>query len=162
MILDGKVVVVSGVGPGLGREVAAATLRDGGRVALGARNAERLAAIAGELDPSGERVVWAAADIQDGDACAALCAAAAERFGGIDALVNCAALDTVFGGIKDVDWSTWDQTLRTNVLGSLRMTAAAVPHLEARGAGPSCSSGRSRRCGPRCRSSPTPPPRARC
>ena len=53
-LLEDKVVVVVGVGPGLGREVAQAALRDGARVTVAARNEERLAKIANELDPSGD------------------------------------------------------------------------------------------------------------
>ena len=56
MILEGKSIAVCGVGPGLGKEVAAIALRDGARVVIGARTESRLEAIASELDPSGERV----------------------------------------------------------------------------------------------------------
>ena len=56
MILEGKTVLVTGVGNGLGRECAASALRDGANVVLAARTAETLTTIAGELDPTGERV----------------------------------------------------------------------------------------------------------
>jgi NAD(P)-dependent dehydrogenase (short-subunit alcohol dehydrogenase family) len=136
VLLDGKVVVVSGVGPGLGREIAQAALADGARgVVLGARNEERLAAIASELDPSGERVAHVRTDVVDDDAGEALAALAVERFGALHALVNCAALDTVFGGVLDADWAEWQRTFDTNVFGSLRVTRAAVPHLQASGGG---------------------------
>ena len=52
MILDGKTVVVTGVGPGLGGEVAKLVLRDGGNVVLAARTADKLEGIAQEVDPT--------------------------------------------------------------------------------------------------------------
>ena len=52
MILEGKTVLVTGVGGGLGRECAASALRDGANVVIAARTADTLATIAGELDPT--------------------------------------------------------------------------------------------------------------
>ncbi|GAB2754439.1 hypothetical protein GCM10027072_60540 [Streptomyces bullii] len=85
--LAGKTVVVSGVGAGLGRQVAAAVVRDGGRAVLGARTAANLAGTAAELDPGGTRTAHRATDITDEAQCEALAALARERFGGIDAVV---------------------------------------------------------------------------
>ena len=62
-MLNDKVVVVSGVGLVLGFEVARLCLRDGARVALGARSAERLHAVADQLDPGGSRVLAVSTDI---------------------------------------------------------------------------------------------------
>ena len=65
MLLEGKVVIVSGVGPGLGREIAVAASRDGASVVLGARRAANLEAAAAEIDPDGKTVAWKATDICD-------------------------------------------------------------------------------------------------
>ena len=64
MILEGKSVIVSGVGAGLGREIARLALRDGARVSLGARTETVLEQTASELDPSGDRVAYARTDIR--------------------------------------------------------------------------------------------------
>lgn len=53
MVLNGKTILISGVGPGLGGSCAAAALRDGANVIATARNLERLEAAMAELDPSG-------------------------------------------------------------------------------------------------------------
>lgn len=129
-----RTVVVSGVGPGLGREIAAAVLREGGRVVLGARTEENLTKAAEELDPSGERVAWRVTDItKDGDP-QALVAAGLERFGRIDGLVNCAANDGALGGLLDLeDFEDFRRTVETNVVGTMRMTRAAVDALSVRG-----------------------------
>jgi NAD(P)-dependent dehydrogenase (short-subunit alcohol dehydrogenase family) len=126
-------MVVSGVGPGLGREIVAVAVREGASVMMGARREENLEAIAGELDPSGERVAWHRTDISDPAACAGLVDAAVEQFGRLDSLVNCAALDTVFGGLEDADFDAWRQTFDVNVFGTLRVCEAAIPHLRERG-----------------------------
>ena len=85
-VLEGKTVVVCGVGPGLGGEVARLAVRDGANVMIAARRGDKLEAFAAELDPSGERVGWQATDITDADQCMALAEATVKRFGRIDAL----------------------------------------------------------------------------
>jgi NAD(P)-dependent dehydrogenase (short-subunit alcohol dehydrogenase family) len=134
-MLKGKVVVVVGVGPGLGREVARVALRDGARVAIGARGEEKLRKLAAELDPSGERVACCATDVCDPARCAALFDAAAARFGGVDAVVQVAALDTVMGSLATTAPDDWRRALDVNVVGTVNVVRAALPKLEARGGG---------------------------
>lgn len=133
MILEGKTVVVSGVGPGLGREIAVAAARDGANVVLGARTEANLEAAAAEIDPSGERVAWAVTDITDREQCRALATTAADRFGRVDALVNCAALDAVFGGIENANWDEWRNAVEINLFGTMQMTEAVIPHMKEAG-----------------------------
>src|SRR3954466_12071727 len=96
-LLTGKTVVVSGVGVGLGHQVAAAVVRDGGNAVLGARTEANLAKAAAELDPGGTRTAYRATDITDESRCEALAALAVERFGRLDAVVHVAAWDSCFG-----------------------------------------------------------------
>ncbi|OLE20724.1 MAG: short-chain dehydrogenase [Catenulispora sp. 13_1_20CM_3_70_7] len=91
MLLEGKTVIVSGVGAGLGREVAQAAYAQGANVVLGARTEANLAKAAGEFDAA--RVAYAATDITSEEACQGLVDVAVERFGTVDGLVNVAALD---------------------------------------------------------------------
>ncbi|MES9556928.1 MULTISPECIES: SDR family oxidoreductase [unclassified Streptomyces] len=133
MLLAGKTVIVSGVGPGLGHRVAAAVVRDGGNAVLGARTAANLAKSAAEIDPDGRRTARLATDITDEAQCAALAALAMERFGRIDAVVHVAAWDSHFGGIEDADFATWQSVIDVNLLGTLRMTRACLPGLKERG-----------------------------
>ncbi|HLX87325.1 MAG TPA: SDR family NAD(P)-dependent oxidoreductase, partial [Acidimicrobiales bacterium] len=74
MLLEGKTVLVTGVGVGLGRECAAAALRQGANVVLGARRKDELAAAAAELDPGGGRSAHLPTDITDAESCAAFVA----------------------------------------------------------------------------------------
>lgn len=127
MLLPGKTILVSGVGAGLGREVAQAAHDQGANVVLGARTEANLAKAAADLDPG--RVAYAPADITDPDACARLVALAVERFGALDGVVNVAALDTLFGGVADADFEVWRRTYEVNVVGTLQLSKAAIPHL---------------------------------
>ncbi|MGW1943160.1 SDR family oxidoreductase [Streptomyces sp. NPDC001940] len=133
MLLNRKTVVVSGVGAGLGHQVAAAVVRDGGNAVLGARTEANLAKSAAEIDPDGTHTAYAATDITDESQCEALAGLARERFGGVDAVVHVAAWDSYFGGLEDADFSTWQQVIDVNLLGTLRMTRACLPALKERG-----------------------------
>ncbi len=135
MILQGKNVIVSGVGPGLGGEVARIALRDGANVVIGARNAAKLEAIAKELDPTGERLAAHAFDITDSAACESLVAFAEKRFGGVDALVQVAAFDAVFGNLATTRSEDWRRVMEVNVIGTTQLCRATVPALERRGGG---------------------------
>jgi NAD(P)-dependent dehydrogenase (short-subunit alcohol dehydrogenase family) len=135
MVLAGKTVLVSGVGPGLGGEIAERVLRDGGNLVIGARNAEKLTGIAKDLDPSGERVLAHAFDITDEAACQGIVAAAEARFGGLDAMVQVAAFDAVFGNLETTSADDWRKVMEVNVIGSMQLSRACVPAMERRGGG---------------------------
>ncbi|MEU6143239.1 SDR family oxidoreductase [Streptomyces sp. NPDC047081] len=132
-LLTGKTVVVSGVGAGLGHQVAAAVVRDGGNALLGARTEANLAKSAAEIDPDGAHTAYRATDITDEQQCVALAELGRERFGRIDAVVHVAAWDSYFGGLEDADFATWQSVIDVNLLGSLRMTRACLPALKERG-----------------------------
>jgi NAD(P)-dependent dehydrogenase (short-subunit alcohol dehydrogenase family) len=134
-VLDGKTVLVCGVGEGLGGEVARLCLRDGANVMLAARTEATLENLAKELDPDGKRVAWKTADITDGEQCAALADATVARFGGIDALVQVAAWDALFGTFQDTKLDDWRRMLDVNVLGSVQIARAVVPAMKQRGGG---------------------------
>ena len=135
MLVPGKTVVVCGVGAGLGREVAKAALRDGANVVLAARRAEALAEHAKELDPSGKRVLAVATDVGDEEQCEALMSAAADRFGSIDATVQVAALDALFGTMESTSAEDFGKAVAVNVSGAIQIARAAVPHMKKAGGG---------------------------
>ncbi|MGA3146031.1 MAG: SDR family oxidoreductase [Acidimicrobiales bacterium] len=135
MILEGKTVIVTGVGNGLGRECAASALRDGANVVMAARTPDKLTAIAGELDPSGDRVVTHATDITDAESCASLVDAAKSRFGSVDALIQVAAYENVWGGLYDLKFEAWRKAFETNVLGALTVIRPVAEAMKAGGGG---------------------------
>ncbi|MBV8949897.1 MAG: SDR family oxidoreductase [Actinobacteria bacterium] len=128
--LAGKTVIIAGAGPGLGRETALVAAREGANVVLGARTEATLRAVADEVDPTGERVAFAVTDVSSQADCDRLVAAAVQQFGRVDAVVNCAALDALFGGLEDAgDFSSWRAAFDVNLFGSLQMTRAALAEL---------------------------------
>ncbi len=133
MLLEGKTVLVTGVGPGLGREVALAAARDGANVVLAARREESLTAVAEEIDPDGKRVAHASTDITDGEQVAALVALATERFGTIDGICQVAAQDRIFGGVETTTQEQWDDVLGVNIKGTMNVVRAALPALRQQG-----------------------------
>jgi NAD(P)-dependent dehydrogenase (short-subunit alcohol dehydrogenase family) len=134
-ILDGKTVVVTGVGAGLGSECAASALRHGARVVLGARNEARLAACAAELDPSGARVAYRATDITDPDSCTALVELATSQFGTVDGLIQVAAYENVWGGLYATNFDDWRKAFDTNVIGALTILRPVASAMKAAGGG---------------------------
>lgn len=135
MIVEDKVIVVAGVGDGLGREVAALALRDGAKVVVAARSADKLQAIAEDLDADGKRIAVCPTDILDAASCEALAEHAVERFGGLDAVVNVAALDALFGSLESTSDDDFKRAFETNVVGTLHVVRAAVPKMRERGGG---------------------------
>jgi NAD(P)-dependent dehydrogenase (short-subunit alcohol dehydrogenase family) len=133
-LLQDRVVLVSGVGRGLGYQVVAAVLREGGQVALGDRFSH-VYDLQKELDPSGDRSLAAVCDITDHARCDGLIGEVAARFGRLDGLVHVAAADRIFGGLLDGSLEDWDLAASVNVKGTLALTRAAVPLLQADGGG---------------------------
>ncbi len=135
MIMDGKTIVVAGVGTGLGSQVGRLGLREGANVVLAARSRDTLESIAKELDSTGERVHTVPTDITDPAQCRNLADEAAKRFGGIDAVVQVAARDRVFGGLAEVTREEWMAAYELGVVGSAELTKAAAPSMRQRGGG---------------------------
>jgi len=135
MILEGKTVLVTGVGGGLGRECAELAVRDGANVVLAARTESVLEETAKQLDASGQRVAWAGTDISDAGQCAELVRLAKERFGAVDALVQVAAYEQAFGGVFDSDLDKWRTSFDVNVVGTLTLIRAVAPAMKDAGGG---------------------------
>ncbi|HWA65867.1 MAG TPA: SDR family oxidoreductase [Mycobacteriales bacterium] len=132
-MLGGKSILVIGVGPGLGREIARVAHRDGASVFLAARREDNLRAAAAELDPTGERVGHCATDITDPEQLAQLMAAVDDRFGKLDGLVICASYDAGMGGIEATSDKQWRDTFEVNVFATAATVRAAFPLLKRQG-----------------------------
>ena len=129
--LDGRVAVVTGASSGIGEATVRALSAAGASVALGARRADRLEAIAEGLDgPSLVREV----DVSDEEQARALIQAAHDELGGLHILVNNAGV-MLLGPVAGADTGEWRQMSSVNRLGLLSCTHAALPLLEAGGGG---------------------------
>ena len=135
LTMEGRTLVVAGVGTGLGSQVGRLGLREGANVVLAARSQDVLEQIAADLDPSGERVLAVPTDITEDAQCQRLAEAATKRFGGIDAICQVAARDRFFGGLDTVTREEWMAAYELGVVGSAQFTKACVPAMKARGGG---------------------------
>ncbi len=136
MLLAGKVALVSGVGPGLGRSTAHALAAHGADVVLGARNIGRLEEVAKAVTAeTGRRALPVALDVTDPVSCAAAVNAARDEFGRVDVLVNNAFHDGDFKRFEHADLADWRHTVDVNLFGSLQLTQAVVPVMKERGDG---------------------------
>ena len=134
MLLKDRVAVISGVGGGLGRQVALHFAREGAAVALGARTESRLKEVAAEVEALGGRAVPVTTDIADPEQCRRFVATAVDELGGVDCLVNVAAAH-IFGEFEDADLAAWRDVFEVNVFGTLRVCQEVIPHMKERGAG---------------------------
>ena len=107
MLLEGKVGVVSGVGPGLGKQVALAFAREGADVALGARTEAMLKETAGEVEALGRRAVWVPTDVTDPEQDRRLVETAVEQLGQVDVLVHNAFSTWPMALFEKADLTDW-------------------------------------------------------
>lgn len=131
MLLQDKVVVVAGVGPGLGRSIAVRSAAQGADVVLAARTESRLTEVAKEVADLGRRAVTVVTDIASEDDAQRLASTALESFGRVDTLVNNAFAIPPMGDLADVPFDGVRQGFETNVLGALRLTNLFRPALVA-------------------------------
>ncbi len=135
--MAGKVAIVTGAGPGVGRSCALALAGDGAELALAARRKEPLEALAAEVsEATGRRVVAVPTDIAHHDSAAALADTAAAELGRVDAVVNVATLGgAVRSTVTDIDWGDYRRAVEVNVIGTLEVSRRAAEHMKAAGGG---------------------------
>jgi len=132
VILDGEVVVLTGVGGGLGARLAERAVEEGASVVMAARSDRVTADLEKRLDG---RAVAVACDVSDEGDCARVAATAIERFGRITGLVNSAYAHPSFDDLIDTSADALQKALDVIVHGSLNMTRAVVPHMKTAGGG---------------------------
>ena len=126
--LDGAVALVSGASRGVGLATARALAGRGARVVLTARGAERLERSLAELAAEGADVVGVSGDVGRWDDAQRMVATAVERWGRLDVVINNAGV-SMRGRFEDLSAAVCAETIQTNLLGSVYLTRAAVPHL---------------------------------
>jgi NADP-dependent 3-hydroxy acid dehydrogenase YdfG len=129
--LEGRVAVVTGASSGIGEATVRALAGAGASVALGARRADRLQAIAESVE--GKTLVQEV-DVSDEEQARSLIQRAHDELGGLDILVNNAGV-MLLGPVADADTDEWRTMIAVNLLGLLYCTHAALPLLEGSGGG---------------------------
>jgi 3-oxoacyl-[acyl-carrier protein] reductase len=132
-----KVAIVTGAGQGIGEAYAKALAAEGAAVVIAEINAEQGTRVAAQIQSSGGRAHFVRTDVASPDSAVALAGETVRTFGGIDYLVNNAA---IFAGMRresllEVDYDYYKRFMEVNMNGALIVTRAVYRHMAARGGG---------------------------
>ena len=134
LVLESRVAIITGANQGLGETIAQAFVRAGANVMLCARDEFKLVKVQTELKglcSAGQRVEAMRADVSKQEDVDRLISAALAKFSQIHILVNNAGVYGPKGRIEDVDWDQWVQAIEINLLGSILIAKALLPHFRA-------------------------------
>lgn len=138
MLLKDRVIIISGIGPGMGIKCAINAAKEGARgVVLSARRASRLEEAEEEVAAlgTGIEILTVKNDIRDEAACHRLAAATVEKFGRIDGLVNNAFEHGPLDSVESAELDGWIGAYQTNVIGTMKMSRAVIPQMKKQGEG---------------------------
>jgi 3-oxoacyl-[acyl-carrier protein] reductase len=135
--LDGKVGIVTGAGRGIGEAYAKGLARAGAAVVVADIDLAGAERVAAEIVDAGGSAAAVSVDVSDPESTRAMATAADEQFGGIDLLVNNAA---IFGGMElntliGIDWDYYRRFMAVNMDGALLCTRACYRSMRKRGGG---------------------------
>jgi 3-oxoacyl-[acyl-carrier protein] reductase len=116
-MLHDQVILITGASQGIGRGIASSCAREGARVAIAARSAERLNQVVDEIESQGGEALALPTDVTDEGQVAQMVKSALARFGRIDGLVNSAGVAPL-APITECSLKTWEWTMRVNVTGT--------------------------------------------
>lgn len=132
--VSGKVCIVTGAGSGIGRATALRLAEEGGAVLCADLSADGAAGTVKQIEGAGGEALDWVVDVAERAAVDAMVAAAVDRWGGVDVLVNNAGVN-IPGLLHEVPDEVIDRTLDVNVKGQLYACRAAIPVMLARGGG---------------------------
>ena len=135
MLLQDKVAIVSGIGPGMGRDISVAFAREGADVVLAARSRDNLDPVVKDVEALGRKAVAVPTDISKAEDCKRLVDAALSQLGRVDVLVNNAFKGGVEPFIEDVSMDQWREIFAVNVFGSMQLPQLVLPPMKAQGGG---------------------------
>lgn len=138
--LTGKVAIVTGAGSqgngfGTGKAIAYSFAREGAKVCLVDREAERAEETRALIAADGGEAFVHAADVTDSAACAGIVDATVKRYGRLDLLVNNVGIATGSQGADKLDEADFQRIMDVNLKSAVLMAKHAVPHLKAAGGG---------------------------
>ena len=135
-LMDGKVVVVTGGGNGIGRAYCQGIAKEGGAVVVADINGAAAEGVAKAIADSGGKALGVQVDVANTASCRDMAKKAVDSFGRIDGLINNAAifmsLPVTKGGWQDIDEQEWDRVMTVNVKGLWLSSRAIVPVMQER------------------------------
>lgn len=132
--ISGKVVAVTGASSGIGEATARLLAGRGAAVVLGARRAERLEQVAGQIRDGGGRAIGCVTDVAWGGDLRRLVDMAVAEYGRVDVLVSNAGISKI-GPVADLDLDGWEAMIDVNLRGVLYGIAATLPVFRRQGQG---------------------------
>lgn len=132
--LAGQVIIVTGASAGIGEATARRLARAGAKVVISARRQDRLEALARDIDASGANLLAVAGDITNAADREKLVAAARQKFGRIDGLVNNAGYGTR-GPVEIAPVELIRKNYETNIFSLIALTQLVLPEMRGRGSG---------------------------
>lgn len=132
---DGRGVIVTGAGSGIGRATALAFAARGARVLVADLNAEAAETVVKEIGEAGGTAVAVTGDLSEQAVVDQVARTAVERFGGVDVLVNNAGIMDRMSALADVGDAEWERVIRVNLTAPFLLTRAVLPHMLAAGRG---------------------------
>jgi 3-oxoacyl-[acyl-carrier protein] reductase len=135
--IEGKVAIVTGAGGGIGEQYAKSLAEHGAKVAVAEIKAENGERVADEIRASGGEARFVEVDVGSEESTAAMAAQVSEAYGGIDFLVNNAAIfgDMKMDALLSVDWEYYVRFMNVNMNGALLCTRACYRSMYKRGGG---------------------------
>jgi len=127
--LDGKVAIITGASRGIGKRLSDSFLEAGCAVTLVASNRQGLECAAQELRRGHRRVLAVACDVANSQEVEAVVKATIQQFGGIDILVNNAAVLGPVGSVWETDAENWRRAVDVNLIGPYLCCRAVLPHM---------------------------------
>ena len=134
-MLEDEVVVISGVGPGLGRRLAVRAADEGARVVLSARSTDTIDAVAAEIAEAGGEAIAVPCDVRREEDATRVVEAAVDAFGTVTGLVNSAYGHPGFDDLLDTPEKRMRRALDISLFGALTMTRAVVGPMREAGRG---------------------------
>lgn len=135
--LEGRVAIVTGPAPGVGRGLAKVLAENGAKICACARRVEKLEELKAEVEGFGGEVLPVACDVTDVEQINHVVVQCVERFGGIDILINCAQGAMQYREINDVDEANTLEAFESGPLASMMFMKACFPYLKESGHGAS-------------------------
>ncbi|TBB14996.1 SDR family oxidoreductase (plasmid) [Rhizobium ruizarguesonis] len=132
--IAGKVIVITGASSGLGEATARHLAERGATVVMGARRADRIEALAQELNAAGHKALAIATDVTAADQVKNLVDTAVREFSRLDVMLNNAGLMPL-APLERLRIDEWDRMIDVNIKGVLYGIAAALPHMKTQKSG---------------------------
>jgi len=135
MLLQDKVIIISGVGAGMGSRMAKLAALEGAKVGLASRNIDYINTVANEIINQGGEALACSTDVTCKEDCHKLVKKVGKKYGRIDGLINSAYQHGEWATTDSTNADSWADIYNVNCVGALRMAQAVLPYMKSCGGG---------------------------